>query len=127
MSLSQQPSIQQLALNSLHGQVPEDQQEIVSGLIERSVKEFTAVFGPPSDQDQSMNGIVAIELDVWSDKDEDRQVMSTTLSVREPIDWGPKPRKPIRCGGSKCYTIKLGGFTYTICIDWEGPCGKLSM
>ncbi|MFC3193394.1 hypothetical protein ACFODZ_03955 [Marinicella sediminis] len=127
MNSSQHISIDQLTINSLHGHVPEAHERKIKNLIDRSMKEFTAVFGQSSEEEQSMNGIVAIDLDVWSDKAVDRQVLSTAFSVREPVDWGPKPRKPVRCGGSKCYTIKLGDFTYTICIDWEGPCGKLSL
>lgn len=126
MNIDNDESIDQIAIRGLHTKVPGDHVRKIEALINVSKREFKNVFSDPDSNDQAVNQIVGIEIDAWTDKDNEKQVLSTAMSVRKPIDWGPKPRKPIRCGGSKCYTIKIGDYTYTICIDWEGPCNKLA-
>ena len=116
--------IEAIIENGLYGHVPSKDIKKVHYLVNLAEKQFEEVFGKSKSEDNS--GIVGLEIDVWSDDIPNFKVANVAYKKRVPIDSGPRPRKPIRCGGEKCYTIKLGSITIRICIIYEGPCNQLS-
>ena len=42
----------------------------------------------------------------------------SAFDTREPIDYGPKRRIPVACGGGTCWTVCAFGYCVTICITW---------
>jgi hypothetical protein len=70
---------------------------------------------------------VRVKLHDPSDQD-DGNPPTVVYDTRTPIDWGPKPRTPIRVGGGTCFSVTVtttdangnkSTTTVTICIDWE--------
>ena len=105
--------------NGLKEYVPKKHISKIIKLVEKSSNEFKEMF-TYTDGIQK-NELNNLSIDVWSNANPDEQLVFLSYKKRVPTETS-KRRKPVRCGGEKCYTIKWGDRTYTICIGWEGPC-----
>ena len=120
MSKSINDQVYGVLSNGLKGYVPGKHISRIIKLVEKSSAEFRKFFSYTDGR--QINELSGVNVDVWVDSKPDEQLVSVSYKKRVPVETS-KRRKPVQCGGEKCYTIKWGDRTYRICIAWEGPCG----